>query len=236
MASASHNWEDLRKQARQVENELDVKLVAYSKLGAGYGSAPTSVPSDQQPLLGGDDHEVDKTETEIEACLAKLSITNERMCEFSASGSSPSAAVTHTLQRHRDILQDYTQEFRRTKTALDASRDRQQLLSGAAADSGYKNGRLNRRMDHLLKENEHIRNSDRLIDEQIAIAMETREHLGSQRVTFKAIQTRVNDLAHRFPMINSLVQRIQLRKRRDSLVLGAVIGVCLIFFIWYLFG
>ena len=24
-------------------------------------------------------------------------------------------------------------------------------------DSGYKNGRLNRRLDHLLKENEHIR-------------------------------------------------------------------------------
>ena len=66
--------------------------------------------------------------------------------------------------------------------------------------------------------------------------METREHLGSQGATFKAIQTRVNDLAHRFPMINSLMQRAQLRRRRDSLVLGAVIGVCLIFTIWYLFG
>ncbi|KAF0294931.1 Golgi SNAP receptor complex member 1 [Amphibalanus amphitrite] len=235
MAAGAHSWEDLRKQARQVENELDVKLVAYSKLGAGYASAPSVVPGDQQPLLSGDDQQVEKTEADIEACLTKLSTINERMCEFSASGAASSAAVTHTLQRHRDILQDYTQEFRRTKTALDASRDRQQLL-GRSDDSSYKNGRLNRRLDHLLKENEHIRNSDRLIDEQIAIAMETREHLGSQRATFKAIQTRVNDLAHRFPMINSLVQRIQLRKRRDSLILGAVIGLCLIFFIWYLFG
>lgn len=66
--------------------------------------------------------------------------------------------------------------------------------------------------------------------------METREQLGSQRATFKAIQTRVNDLAHRFPMINSLMQRIQLRKRRDSLVLGSVIGACLVFLFWYLFG
>ncbi|XP_037078151.1 Golgi SNAP receptor complex member 1-like [Pollicipes pollicipes] len=235
MASAGHNWEDLRKQARQVENELDVKLVAYSKLGAGYGNVTASIPSDQQPLLG-DEQAVEKTEAEIEACLAKLSTVNELMSEFS-TGPTPSAAVVHTLQRHRDILQDYSHEFGRTKAALDASRDRQQLLASSRGDDGaYKNGRLNRRLDHLLKENEHIRNSDRLIDEQIAIAMETREHLSGQRATFKAIQTRVNDLAHRFPMINSLLQRVQLRKRRDSLVLGLVIGLCLVFFVWYLFG
>ena len=32
----------------------------------------------------------------------------------------------------------------------------------------------------------------------------------------------------RFPLINSLVQKINLRKRRDSLILGGVIAVCVI--------
>jgi len=239
MASGGHTWEDLRKQARQVENQLDVKLVAYSKLGAGYGNAAAAAgSSDQQPLLADtDDHAVEATEAEIQQHLSQLSTINDLMSECSASATAPSAAMVHTLQRHRDILQDYTHEYGRTKSALDASRDRAQLLATSRdGDGAYKNGRLNRRLDHLLKENEHIRNSDRLIDEQIAIALETREHLGGQRATFKAIQTKVNDLAHRFPMINSLVQRIQLRKRRDSLVLGVVVGVCLIFFVWYLFG
>ncbi|CAB1347871.1 unnamed protein product [Coregonus sp. 'balchen'] len=40
---------------------------------------------------------------------------------------------------------------------------------------------------------------------------------------------------HRFPAINNLIQRINLRKRRDSLILGGVIGVCTILLLLYAF-
>ena len=39
----------------------------------------------------------------------------------------------------------------------------------------------------------------------------------------------------RFPAINSLIQKINLRKRRDSLILGGVIGVCTILLLLYTF-
>lgn len=39
----------------------------------------------------------------------------------------------------------------------------------------------------------------------------------------------------RFPAINSLIQKINLRKRRDSLILGVVIGVCTILLLLYTF-
>lgn len=39
----------------------------------------------------------------------------------------------------------------------------------------------------------------------------------------------------RFPTINNLIQRINLRKRRDSLILGTVIGVCTILLLLYAF-
>lgn len=39
----------------------------------------------------------------------------------------------------------------------------------------------------------------------------------------------------RFPAINNLIQRINLRKRRDSLILGGVIGVCTIILLLYAF-
>uniref|UniRef100_A0A673UW21 Golgi SNAP receptor complex member 1 n=1 Tax=Suricata suricatta TaxID=37032 RepID=A0A673UW21_SURSU len=35
-AGTSNYWEDLRKQARQLENELDLKLVSFSKLCTSY--------------------------------------------------------------------------------------------------------------------------------------------------------------------------------------------------------
>ena len=39
----------------------------------------------------------------------------------------------------------------------------------------------------------------------------------------------------KFPMINNLVQRIKLKKRKDSIVLATVISVCLIIMLLYLF-
>lgn len=42
--------------------------------------------------------------------------------------SSPSAALLHTLQRHRDILQDYTHEFQKTRANITALREREDLL------------------------------------------------------------------------------------------------------------
>ena len=81
----------------------------------------------------------------------------------------------------------------------------------------------------------HDRSSDRLLDEQINIAVDTRDHLVAQRLTFKRIQTRINDISNRFPVVNSLLQRINIRKRRDSIILGLVIGVCTILLLMYAF-
>ena len=52
-----------------------------------------------------------------------------------------------------------------------------------------------------------------MVDDQINIAIETKEHIGNQRTNLKRMQARVNDLASRFPVINSVVQRINFRKR-----------------------
>lgn len=78
--------------------------------------------------------------------------------------------------------------------------------------------------------------SDRLINEQISIAMETREHLTSQRQTLKRLQTRFNDISNRYPVINSLIQRINLRKRRDSIILGLIVSACTILMLIYAFS
>lgn len=60
---------------------------------------------------------------------------------------------------------------------------------------------INRR-DTYMKESGHLHNSHNLINDQINIAIETREHLNSQRQYLKRVQTRFNDMANRFPLIN----------------------------------
>lgn len=80
-----------------------------------------------------------------------------------------------------------------------------------------------------------IFSSNRLVDEQISIAIETRDHLSNQRIIFKRFQTRINDLSNRFPLLNGLIQKIHVRKRRDSLILGVVVGICTILLLAYVF-
>lgn len=177
---------------------------------------------------------------EIEQLLTKLGEVNDQMGQVqaasSAGGGAPSATVVHTLQRHRDILQDYAREFHKTRTNVQAHRDRDLLLGSVRRDmDSYKNSSsLNRRSEGYLKEHEHLKSSDRMVHDQINIAMRTKDELLSQRNALKAIQTKMTTLANRFPMINSLVQRINLRKRRDTIILGLVIGTCTVLLLLYI--
>jgi uncharacterized circularly permuted ATP-grasp superfamily protein len=63
---------DLRRQARQLENELDLKLVSFSKLGAGIGSS-TPQAADAVPLISKDD-KFETLSAEIEQILSKVNI------------------------------------------------------------------------------------------------------------------------------------------------------------------
>ncbi|GLD57257.1 Golgi SNAP receptor complex member 1, partial [Lates japonicus] len=174
---SSNYWEDLRKQARQLENELDLKLVSFSKLCTSYSSSRDGHrgdTSDTTPLLNNStqDRMFDTMSVEIEQLLAKLTAVNDKMAEYTNAPGTTSlnAALMHTLQRHRDILQDYTHEFHKTKGNFLAIREREDLLGSVRKDiETYKSGSgvNNRRTELFLKEHEHLRNSDRLMDDTI---------------------------------------------------------------------
>ncbi|AWO99803.1 Golgi SNAP receptor complex member 1 isoform 2 [Scophthalmus maximus] len=241
-AGGSDYWEGLRKQARQLENELDLKLVSFSKLCTSYSSSSRDQRTRDSRSDSGSyqDNILVAMTTELEQLLANLTAVNDKMAEYTNTPgvSSHNAALMHTLQRHRDILQDYTHEFHKTKGNFFSLREREDLLGSVHRDiESYKSssGVNNRKTELLLKEHEHLRSSDRLIDNAISIAMATKENITFQRGMFKSIQTRVTTLANRFPTINGLIQKINLRKRRDSLILGGVIGVCTILLLLYTF-
>merc|ERR1712198_594970 len=233
MDNKTGNWEGLRKQARALENEIDLKLVSFSKLGTNYKHGDQF--GDKAPLLGEDT--LHSTEQQLESLLTQLSSINDQMSTYATGvGEQRSAAIHHTLQRHTEILQDYRQEFNKTASNIAAIVEREDLLSSVQSDISDFRNKQSGAMDSLQREMEHTRNSERLIDEQISIALETRESLVSQREILKAVQTKLNDLTNKFPMINNLVNKINFRKRRDTIILGVVIGLCLVFMLWYIFG
>ena len=162
MGSQAGNWEGLRKQARALENEIDMKLVSFSKLGTNYTRA-ANTDSDKQPLLGGAESGLENLERDLESLLSQLSAINDEMAGYAAgAGDARSAAIHHTLQRHSEILQDYKQEFSKTSNNIASMLEREELLSSVQSDiSHYRNepgsGKRNQKIDSLQRELEHTR-------------------------------------------------------------------------------
>ncbi|XP_065621708.1 Golgi SNAP receptor complex member 1-2-like [Quercus suber] len=100
-------WEELRREARKIEGDLDVKLNSYAKLGARFtqgGYVDTGSPS------VGSSRSWKSMEMEIQSLLEKLLDINDSMSRCAAS-ATPATSVTQKLARHRDILHEFTQVY-----------------------------------------------------------------------------------------------------------------------------
>lgn len=122
---------DLRREARLIENEIDSKLLLLSKCSVrddDEDDGHVSSGSDKVPLLQADSQAglFGRLSREIESLLSRLTDVNNGM--VSVADRIRSSSATYTLQRHRDILNDYTKEFRKTKTSVEVNQDREKLF------------------------------------------------------------------------------------------------------------
>ncbi|KAL6557243.1 Golgi SNAP receptor complex member 1-2 [Orobanche minor] len=223
-------WEELRKEARKIEGDLDVKLSSYAKLGARFtqgGNVDAGSPT------VGSSRSWRSMEMEIESLLEKLLDINDSMSRSAASAAS-TTSVTQKLARHRDILHEFTQEFKRIKGNINSMREHAELLSSVRDDiSEYKaSGSASPRMQ-LLRERAAIHGSISHIDDVISQAQATRAVLGSQRTLFGDVQGKVKLLGDKFPVIRGLIGSIRRKRSRDTLILSAVIAACTLFLIIY---
>ncbi|KAF3553571.1 hypothetical protein F2Q69_00018065 [Brassica cretica] len=236
-------WEELRREARKIEGDLDVKLSSYAKLGARFNQGGT-LPSSLITMLfaslvgygvdgGSPGGSWKSMEIEIQSSLEKLLDINDSMSRCAAS-AAPTTSVTQKLARHRDILHEYTQEFRRIKGNISSMREHAELLSSVRDDiSEYKASGSMSPGVQVLRERASIHGSISHIDEVIGQAQATRAVLGSQRSLFSDVQGKVKNLGDKFPVIRGLLGSIRRRRSRDTLILSAVIAACTLFIIIY---
>jgi Golgi SNAP receptor complex protein 1 len=98
-------WEELRREARKLEGDLDVKLSSYARLAARSSSSSSSSGA-ASPTA--DRSSWKSMEFEIQSLLGKLQDVNDAMSRCAAS-TAPTTTVSQKLARHRDILHEFTQ-------------------------------------------------------------------------------------------------------------------------------
>ena len=293
--SIAPSWEDLRRKARHIEQDLDVKLVSFAKLG----SSSSSSASRKLGNLDFDSHDHHKNKNsssddptsnddmfrtmamEINTLLNNLQTINQQLSDFSNNdtnhnsylnpgfgsnepSSHASAAKLHTLQRHRDILQDFQHEFNKIKSNIEAQRQREDLLGSVRRDidmhyrqqqqmkglgmghSDFDNsnlgpggsgevigGGISAQSQSFMNERARLLNSDKMTQEAIQMGLNTRDALREQRAHFTGMTSKMQGIMQKFPMINSLVHRVNWRKKRDSLIMAGVISVCVFLLLVY---
>mmetsp|Transcript_23422 Transcript_23422/g.39159 ORF Transcript_23422/g.39159 Transcript_23422/m.39159 type:complete len:258 (-) Transcript_23422:316-1089(-) len=232
---SERDWEELRREARKLESEVDVKLAGFSKLGQGFGDAsPYSSAGGVSKSKSGDQL-VGQKAAELEALLQRLSDINDSM---SSALSGSGVSRMHTVARHRDILLEFTQEFRRTRSVITAGLEKATLLGGRVSSSasphiGVDIQSGNGSAASLLRERNAIHSSNMNIDSVISQAQAAMSVMSSQRGLFDGMDSKITNLGTRFPVVNSMLTAIRKKRSRDTMILALVFAACFLFTLMY---
>ncbi|GAA5866600.1 hypothetical protein JCM3774_004026 [Rhodotorula dairenensis] len=226
--------ETVKRDLHQSTAQCSALLTRYSKLAA---SASTSYSASG---LVNDDLSSRRTELEdeINAAFSTFSAQIDRLANLHATAHPPpSASATHALERHRDVLAEYRRDFQRTQTSLRDAEQRANLLGSVREEiSAFKSANGASVTDSLLAERGRIDNSHRMADDTLSQAYATRAEFAAQRSSLSNIQSRMNGVAAQVPGLNSVIGMINSRRRRDSVIMGCVLGVCTLFLLYFMFG
>ncbi|KAI7873152.1 uncharacterized protein EV154DRAFT_528829 [Mucor mucedo] len=212
------SWDQLRKEARTLEGEIESQLASLSKMGQS-----TATLEDVGQEAKTDD------------LLKKLQLVITGMGDFidKPSSTPTNPSMIHLLSRHKDILYDYTKEFRRAKANIKAARDKANLMNQVQDEIRTFNSGNRDNADYYLTERNRVESSHRMTDMILEQAYATRQDVSRQGRIMHGVNQRVGGVVSRIPGINNIISRINTRRKRDTLIMAGVVSTCSILIILY---
>jgi Golgi SNAP receptor complex protein 1 len=151
-------------------------------------------------------------------------------------------ARSYTLARHRDVLVEFTNEFKRVDEAVRTSRERDLLLSGgnagrrnnrSASNDGGEGFSESSTTELLIRERNTVHSSTSAVEDVIGAAQATAAALVSQRGLFGIIGSNLQNAGNRFGTMHNLLAAIKRKKNKDTMILSAVVAFCTAFTLIY---
>ncbi|KAF2842219.1 V-snare-domain-containing protein [Patellaria atrata CBS 101060] len=225
MSSTGGGWAQLRQQARSLETQTETLFHTYSQ----YASM-TNIPP--QPT-----EEEQRTESQLHEILEKRTTLLSQLTRLldSSADLSSSSLKQNNLTRHREILREHNAQLNSLKSSINHARDKANLLGSVRNDiESYRASNPEAEEgDYMLDERARIDRSHGVIDNVLAQAYAVNENFGFQRETLGNIERRMRGAVGMVPGINSLMQRIGNKKRRDGIILGSFIAFCFLMLLYF---
>ncbi|CDS37713.1 Golgi SNAP receptor complex [Echinococcus multilocularis] len=230
-------WSELRRQAKALESELDLKLTEFGKVGSSSlsGSVVTRTPHITQ---SSSSQSYSDLCNDIEGLLQRLTQVNDKMGDVVSGADHGNISQQHIAKRHREILFDYSQDFKRMRTNFNNARNRDYLLSSTYRSQNDLRSQGDKPPEAtrlLIEEQKSLLHTDKMLTDRLSAASAIRSALKSQHHMLKATTGNLLNLRAQFPLVNKVLNQVSWRKKRDSIIVGSVIGCCLLFLLFYLF-
>jgi Golgi SNAP receptor complex protein 1 len=206
-------------------NQTETLFSTYSQ----YATSTTLPPKPSEEEL--------RLETQLRTLLdqrATLIASLTRLLD-SESALTSSALKQNNLSRHREILSQHTTQLSQLKASIQSTRQKAHLLTSVRSDiESYRQANpAGEEADYMLDERARIDRSHGIADTVLAQAYAVNENFGIQRETLASVNRRIVGAASQVPGINSLIQRIGAKKRRDGIVLAVFIAFCLLMLLYF---
>lgn len=183
----------------------------------------TSTAEDEATLR----HDIQRTLTTLQD-LVKLQLQP-------AAERVGSQSATLLVKRYREILFDLSGDFEKSRQAHQRKQERAKLMSGArtSLDGG---GADDPAMEHLMRERNHIANSQNAAASVINQATEIRSELRTQGLSLGRAKATMGMIAGNIPGLNTVMEQIKKKRSKDDKIVAGVIASCILFTLWYLKG
>jgi Golgi SNAP receptor complex protein 1 len=245
MASSSTSWSQLRQQTRSAESQVSAsihRLIGQPRILIPIEQTETlfhtySQFSASSTISPKPTEEELRTESQIRELLDKRESLISQLSNLldSESALTSSALKQNNLARHREVLAEHRKELQRIKANITDTRNRANLLSNVRSDiDEYRSANpAQAEADYMLQERGRIDDSHRMVDGVLSQAYEINENFTAQRETLASINRRIVGVAAQIPGINTLMNRIGSKKRRDAIILAVFIALCLLMLLYF---
>lgn len=188
------------------------------------GLNTTSASNEDEATLR---HDIQRTLTSLQD-LVKLQIQP-------AAEKVGSQSATLLVKRYREIIFDLSGDFEKSRQAHQRKMERAKLMEGART-SLDRGGADDPSMDQLMRERNHIANSQSAAASVISQASEIRSDLRTQGLSLGRVQSTMGMIAGNIPGLNTVMEQIKRKRSKDDKIVAGVIASCILFTLWYLFG